>query len=310
MKIAGKIEAVRFSEALTDDFVLLFNLTLGKRRNIDREKVLKIFGRGQYLGYLAYENKSPVGFYGAIPLDFVYNNKIIHIAQSVNTMVLPAYRKYNLFYHLAELTNTLARKENIDFLYGLPNSPHLFHSLLDWTYLGPMKKYTVAVKTLPFAKIFWKLFWARKLYLIYYNLITCNIRSENTRFSAMKQKTDANFHINRSENYVNYKKKLGTQIFKIDNVMIPVGLDYRMKIGDIEDVTLDSFHSIIKKLKRKCFWLGINEICFSFDPQSEWNHILKPAYTAKDDVQLMYYPLNEQYKLDIAHITLLDYDTF
>lgn len=311
MRIANKFEAFQFSHELIDDFILLFNQSFTNGKRIDRDKVLKIFGNeGNYLGYLAYDGKKPIAFFGAVKLDFVYSNEIIKIAQSVNSMVLPKYRKFNLFYHLSELTSHLAKKENIKFIFGLPNSPELFHCLLDWTYLGPMKKYSFKIKTIPLAKIFWKLNFLRRIYLLYFNVITNHLKTQNTDNIRIKSQRDNNFYIPRSRNYLTYKKNLGAEIFTIYNTQIIVSLDYRIKLGDMEDISLDNFVLVLKKLKRICFWLGINEICYSVDSNSEWNQILKDKYFAKDDLQLMYYPFDKNYELDFSHITSADYDTF
>lgn len=311
MIILNKFEAIEFSPELINDFVLLFNQSFTKGRRVDHNTIQKIFGDdNDYLGYLAYDNKKPVAFFGAIKLDFVYNQEVIKIAQSVSSMVLPGYRKYNLFYHLATLTFELAQKENVKFMFGLPNTPELFHSLLDWTYLGPMKKYSFKIKTLPLAKIFWKIYAIRKLYLFYFKFFTLFLRKPINSTLNVKNGIDNNFYIPRSPEYINYKRKLGAQVLTVNATTIIISLDYRIKIGDLEDISLNQFVLLVKTLKRICFWLGIDEICFSVDSHSKWNEILGINYKTKDEIQLMYYPLDQNYKLDFAHITLADYDTF
>ena len=293
-----------------DDFVKLFNHSLSRGRKINREKALSIFGNGPYIGHMAYDQLTPIGFYGLIITEFTFNKEIVQIGQSVNTTILSKYRKYNLFYHLAELTNSLARKENIKFIYGLPNRPDLFHSILEWEYLGPMHKYYFHISTFPLAKICWKFFRLRPFFLWYFHIVTKRFGTNVRNLSSVKNSIDINFYNLRSERYIDQKISLGASVLSIRNTRLVVGVDYRLKIGEIEDVSLAEFDSILKKLKRLCFWLGITEICFSVDSKSDWNRIFKNKYKSVDNLQLLYYPLNDQYRLDELHITMLDYDTF
>ncbi len=310
MLINNKFTVLQFSEELIDDFILLFNQSFTKGRNIDRKRVSNTYINDNYIGFLAYDYNKPIAFYGIIIFDFKYNDQSIKVGQSINSMVLPSYRKYNLFYHLADLTNNLAKTNDVKFIFGLPNSPELFHKVLDWSYLGSMKKYSFKICTLPFAKLFWKINYIRFLYVHYFKLVINILNYFGHNCLLIKDSIDNNYHIPRLQKYIIYKKKLGANVIKINKTSIIISIDYRLKVGDLEDVTIEKFTKIIKKLKRMCFWLGICEICFSVDNKSDWNEILSSKYQSKDDMQLMYIELDNNYTLDTAHITLADYDTF
>lgn len=311
MLIENKFDVKRFSKSLIDDFSILYNEVFTKGIPLSKKKILMQYGDSEYyLGFIAYDQYKPIGFYGVVPFDFMYDGKIIKIAQSINTMVHPLYRKHNLFFHLAQMTYELAKKENIIFIYGWPNSPKLFGSLLKWINLGPMQSYYFHVKTFPLAKIVWKLSFFKILYNKYLKIITTNAHNKNYESVNFKKAFDNNYFIPRTLNYLNYKKNFGAFILKIEGKNIWVSIDYRLKVGDIEDATLQEFKQILKKLKKIAFWIGINEILFSVDKVSGWNNILKDKYQSKFDTPLMYYPLYESFRLEFAHLTSGDFDTF
>lgn len=311
MFIENKFEVKRFSKLLIDDFLILYKEIFKNGIKLSREGVLHLYGDLElYIGYIAFDKDKPIGFYGVLPFYFKYNDNIIKVAQSVNNMVHPEYRKHNLFFHLTQMTFSLAKEEDIKFIYGWPNTPKLYSSLLKWIDLGAMQLYSFPVTTFPLAKIIWKIPILKSFYHSYIKIITGKVRSLNFENTKFKLIIDNNFYIPRTEEYIKYKKATGAFLIKINNINVWVNIDYRLKIGDIDDISLKEFDQLLKSLKKISFWLGITEIIYSVDKSSTWNEILMPKYNPKNELQLLYYPLNYQYKIQSAHFTMGDYDTY
>lgn len=99
----------------------------------------------QYIGFFALYNQKPVAFYGVIPVRMSIKNSPVLAAQSCDTMTHPDHRKKGLFVMLAERTFELAKKKDINFVFGFPNanSYPAFVNQLGFKHVETMNRYTL-----------------------------------------------------------------------------------------------------------------------------------------------------------------------
>src|SRR5689334_590601 len=74
-----------------------------------------------YVGYIAYQDHTPIAYYGVIPCFIQYKNEKLLSAQSADTMTHPGYRLKGMFVSLSEKTFALCRELGIYLVFGFPN---------------------------------------------------------------------------------------------------------------------------------------------------------------------------------------------
>lgn len=311
LEIKGKqIEIQRFEKSLIPHFMELFGISFGKA--ISEDYLLKKYDTqnlgGNYLGYMAFHDQTPIAYYGVLPVPFILNGRNLTAVQSADTMTHPDYRRHGLFPLLAKKTYQLAKNEGASFVFGWPNqnSYPTFKNKLGWIDLGKMQRFSMKSRfTIPFAKLFFKLPALRPIYL-----------------AAIKHFLQANDVlplgeegvencIPRNEAYLNYKEKLGAFSIFCPFGDLPVSLDYRLKLGYLSDFQLNCIPEILNGLRRNCQVCGIDEFQIILSPNSPMADVLlKAGMKREDDLPLMYWPFSEDIKIDKLNLTGFDYDGF
>lgn len=300
----------RFSQQLIPDFLSLFEASYGK--TISEEYVRKKYDTaelgGSFFGYLAYHNEKPIAYYGVLPVPFLLDGKQVTAVQSADTMTHPEYRRHGLFPLLAKKTYQLAKNEGASLVFGWPNenSYPTFKNKLGWIDLGKMQRFSFKVRTFPLAKIAFKIKPIKKLYQQFVKAV-----AHDYGMKFMPSQKTGN-QVPWSKEYLSYKESLGAYPMNTDlhgNVVISV--DFRLKIGGLTKDQIDSFQSVLKHVKRKCFILGITEIQFIVSPDSEVSKsLLEHGHEPTDDLPLMYWPFNDSVQIDKMELTGFDYDGF
>jgi len=299
----------RFTTSLIPEFISLYQLTFKRKTN--ERSVRNMFGNQQeMLGYLAFEGKKVIGFYGAVPVDAVLNGRPVKAAQSVSTMVHPDYRTGELFLKLAELTEMLAVKEGISFIFGWPNSPRLFKGLLHWKEVDVMQDFVFKVPTLPLAKVAWKLDFLKPVYSCYFRLMVSILGYNNLKDPFIPENRGVYSLVPRSHAYLEYKRTLGSSFCMLGNKKVWFSRDYRLRIGDTDPCSLEEFEDITGKLKILAFFTGLTSIVFSVNESSAWKELLEKKFKSGPGLVLMMKPLNNMDSMKSPMFTGGDMDTF
>ena len=297
----------RFSRDYIQSFVELFSDSFGKV--IDGKKVLDKYDTASfgasYIGYIVFHEERPIAYYGVIPFTLNYEGEEILVAQSADTMTHPQYQGKGLFTTLARMTFELAAREGVKFIYGWPNqnSYYGFKNKLNWDELGNMQVFRFPVMTLPLAKASWKLKALRPLY-DWYSARILNLLTRSTSDVL----TTPEGTVMRNSAYLTYKKNLGSKVRAINDSIVWMRIDYRLKVGDLQ--MSGDFDNLWRKLKKLSFWLGITDLEFIVAPGSKWYRLLSEAHPSEDHLPLMYLLLDEKYLLGTTNFTGGDYDTF
>ncbi|HEY3249926.1 MAG TPA: GNAT family N-acetyltransferase [Ignavibacteria bacterium] len=260
----------------------------------------------RYAGYVAYDKTdSPAAYYGVFPLHVENKNQVILAAQSGDTMTHSAHRGKGLFYNLATQTYKLAEQIGIKFVYGFPNT-NSFHGFmkLKWTHDGNIKKYRIKVPALPASVFSGK----STAYQKYVNTVLSNHISKKKYFENSLPH-DEYIAVKHDEAYFRYKEYSKKYILDIAGKCVYVKAEKSLQIGDIERCSENEFFSILNKLKKIAFKIGIPIITFQVSPGIEYDRFLEKKYNAEESVAIGYINFSNL-ELNKLRFTFADFDTF
>jgi hypothetical protein len=287
------------------------------RKGFSPEKLFNKYETGftgkQFIAYIAYDSENnPAAFYGIIPCFAKYNNQKILIAQAVDGITHPNHQRKGLFLQLISRVTELAKKEGVNFIYGIPNEKSFpaFRDKVKWTVNNNMIIYKFPVVTLPISSIFRYGKISKSLYQAYTKMILCFLTKSSELFENPGV-NDQTFGINRDNDFLEYKnRQFSKHIFLLSQKKVWLSIDGAMKVGDIETTDPTTLKKIIKKLKLLSFFLGVRKVVFQFSPESK--HVPIFSTIRKPEVGLPIIYLNISNKYDPAKfvISLADFDTY
>ena len=314
----------RFTRSLIVDFMQLHHRVFGVP--IDEEEVVAKFDTSkicqlEYIGYLAYDGKRPIGFYGVFPCWAQLGKDKFLCAQSGDTMTDPGYRGKGLFVKLARLTYDLAKEEGVLFIFGFPNSNSFpgFAGKLNWLFLGHIQSFKGRVFTLPLAIL------AKK-----YKILN-SLYKRHCRFVFSKYKTNAAYFENsctgsehltiiHDSSFFNYKQYFEKFIIKLGNYTMWVKIDGALFIGDIQGLnshqvtSLSELKTLLASINKLAFFLGVNAIIINTSPNTPLFDFFKGALKSKETLPIGYLPLRENKDKAEIYSKLrfvgADFDTF
>ena len=255
----------RLSSKSIEDLNLLFKSS-GKKAGLNelKKKYNTIVFGAEYVGYIAYCNnsKKPAAFYGVLPISASYNNQVILIAQSADTITHPAFRKKGLFVALAKKTYSLCSEIGITVLFGIPNkySFNGFINHLDWSHNGNFIEHTKKIKTLPISYFVSRFNGSRWPYSIMLKLWVKIVASYNQNDWGEKE-TQRSFYIPKTLPYKSYKSSPLHFEIKIHGVCFLISFNRFLRIGCI-DVKNGDLKKALKKLQLLAFLCGCHKIVY------------------------------------------------
>lgn len=272
----------------------------------------EIFG-AKMIGFIAYDvNNEPSGYYGVFPLVIQYGDQKVLTAQSGDTITHPKHQGKGLFTKLATLTYELAKKEGIHLIWGFPNSNSYpgFIKKLNWVDNGNLVKVKISIRTLPILKIINKMnvSWVRKEY----NMIINKALKSDIRQFTKANESNLPF-ILKDPLFFEYKNyNLNRFIVGTEKNNLWVKVEDRILIGDTNIDSYTEFEKIWKTLKKKCKYLGINEVNFICSKNNPSLEIFKKLDNVELKESLPFCFLSD-WDNELAKnlsICLADFDTF
>jgi hypothetical protein len=263
-----------------------------------------------YIGFIAYNNQNqPIAFYGVIPTLLWYNGRTILVAQSVDAMTHSEYRNMGLFTELANLTDDLCRKENIQLVFGFPNQnsyPGLIK--LHWHITDTMDRFTIPVKCIPLEKIVHKYPFLKPVYDQYKKWVLKSYLNQQQGV-ASSVLVDGYNGIFRNDKYLQYKTYSPTLVIQIDNSFFWIKPQNGLQIGDIAGIA-NNFDQTMKKLIVLARKLGLTQIHFQVSPQTQLHTLFAQRYAATPSFAVMFKDLGADIDTDKIKFTLADIDIF
>ena len=265
----------------------------------------------EYIGYIAYNSLNiPVSFYGVLPCFIQFNGKIILSAQSADTMTHPDHRNKGLFVELAMATFNLCKENGIGLVFGFPNqnSLHGFVYKLGWTITENMTRFSIPVRTFPFASFFKYFRWSKWIYAKYTQL---TLRKYLLPLMELSKTTYTSEFggVYRDEHYLKYKTYNQTYAIGIGNAKAWVKIKNGFIIGDL-DLANDQFDLVIRELKKISGRLGISNISFQVSPGTSLHSLFSNTYQPFSSFPVGFKDLGAGIPLEKIKFAYADIDIF
>jgi hypothetical protein len=305
----SEFTTVRFTRNRIDDLRKLTRVVFKYAPSY--EGYVRLFGaKDEYLGYITYHKETPVAFFGAIEMVLVSGSRIEKAAQPVNIMVHPGYRNLELFTILYQKLLELAKSESFVILFGWPSSELIFGKLLRWRKSCTMMTVRFKVKTMPYSKLFYKIPITKRIMRQILKLILLPHRVPVTDSVARVFSQNDGLEILRNKQFLDQKVSLGASVIKIQGKLIIVSADYRIKLGDMQSMSVEDFDRVVWRLKIIAFFLGMDEIITILNPESRMSKMILDKYPGSDSLSLMYHEINSGIVTSNLNFRFLDFDTF
>lgn len=264
------------------------------------------------LGFIAYyKDGTPAAFYGVYSCPIILNNTRFHAAQSGDTMTHKDHMGKGLFTLLAIKTYELAKELGVDFVFGFPNNNSFpgFQKKLDWKFKDQLKEYRFKVATVPLCKLVKKVKFLKPFYNAYTKLITSVFCKKGEVFP--NSILEANIGgVDRTEKFYKYKFKFDNFILNLGGLNLWVKLDAFLFIGDLERKIDCDYNTLMKRVKRLCFFLGVDTIIMQTSPDTFLDNQFKKYFTSTNEYFIGFKDLNIEVKPENFKFVFGDVDTF
>ncbi|UBM59296.1 GNAT family N-acetyltransferase [Marinilongibacter aquaticus] len=287
--------------------VQMYTEVFDKRVSLDyfKRKYDTEYLRVKNLSAIALYNETPVAYYGILPQKFRRGNEEVLLAQLCDNITLPAHQRQGLNSRLAELTFEIMKTEGIGMAYALPNESS-FPAILkmNWGQRGRFSRFHFAVRTLPLAKVLNRLNW-NAVYDLFFE------KGHETQFLRCFAASDKHWKQAVSSPFLAYKNKMhGHYFVRYSDCTFWIKIESIMHVGLCSLGNKESLGKALRKLKRKAALLGINEILFQVDPNSDEYQKLGAFAESKPSWPLVYKKIDYGLEIEDFVFTLADLDTF
>ncbi|MDO6596415.1 GNAT family N-acetyltransferase [Oceanihabitans sp. 2_MG-2023] len=260
----------------------------------------------KYICSIAYHNKIPVAFYGAIPQKFKNKDSEILVAHACDSYTLAAHQRKGLHYELAKLAYAIMKENNMKYVYAF-HSENTYYSTkkLGWKEHKHMQRFHIKIFTLPVGKLLNKLN-STNLYNPFFK--------QNVSQDALKKLTSNDkekFQLHVTQDFIKYKNS-----FKSHYCVVLEGCVFWLKIQAIIHVgqfyapSEKALQKAIIKLKQRAFLLGISELLFQVDSNSIMAKQLQTIVQPKESWLVGYLDFDPKINLKDFIFTYSDLDTF
>ncbi len=315
MELPPGYRAARISRDNYRDFIIIHRKAFKSNVRSDfperKFNTLQLAGV-ENIGYIIYYSGNlPVAFYGVYPVFAYIDKKKVLIAQSGDTMTVPAHTGLGLFIASAQLTHELCKQYDIKGVFGFPSPPSFrtFKKKLEWIFIENLIKYTFKVPAIPLGYIAEKIRFLRTPYMWWVRLILSFYRkSDFFEGSVIGNGQDG---LIRDKSFWDYK--MGSN----DNFAVKIGgtdtvikINGTLSIGDINITRETNFLPILKRLKLLSFLTFNVHLIFCMSPGTLLDDRLGKVKKGKQILPVGFLNLSEGYDLSTLKFTCFDFDTF
>jgi hypothetical protein len=315
MELPPGYKASRISRDNYRDFAIIHREAFKSNVRSDfperKFNTLQFTGVGN-IGYIIYYSDNlPVAFYGVYPVYAYIDKKKVLIAQSGDTMTVPAHTGLGLFIASAQLTHELCKQYNIKGVFGFPSPPSFrtFKKKLDWKFNENIIKYTFKVPAIPVAYLAGKIKFLRIPYMWWVRLMLSFYRkSDFFEGSVIGNGQDG---ILRDKSFWDYKMSSN------DNFAVRIGendavvkTNGTLTIGDVSINRETDFLPILRRLKVLSFLTFNVHLIFCTSPGTLLDEKLSRVKKGMQILPVGFLNLGEEYDLSTLKFTYFDFDTF
>ena len=260
----------------------------------------------KYICSIAYHNEIPVAFYGAIPQKFKNKDSEIFVAHACDSYTLPAHQRKGLHYELAKFAYVIMKENNMKYVYAF-HSENTYYSTkkLGWKEHKRMQRFHIKVPTIPVGKVLNKLHATN----IYDAFFTQNVSQEAIKKLTTNHKEK--FQLQVTKDFINYKNSFKNHYcVAIEGCVFWLKIQAIIHVGQFYAPSEKALQKAIKKLKQKAFFLGITELLFQVDSDSNMAKQLQTITQPQESWLVGYLDFDPKINLKDFIFTYSDLDTF
>ncbi|WP_299887512.1 GNAT family N-acetyltransferase [uncultured Lacinutrix sp.] len=260
----------------------------------------------KYICSIAYVDKVPVAFYGAIPQKFANNDTYLYVAHACDSYTLAEHQRKGLHYQLAKLAYEIMIENDIKYVYAF-HSENTYRSTkkLGWKEHEHLQRFHIKINTIPIAKVLNKLGY-NSIYDIFFNK-----KITQTNLEKLNSEHKEKYRQVLTKEFINYKNSFKSHYcIEIENCVFWVKIQAIMHIGLFYAPSDIELKNAIQKLKRKASFLGITEFLFQVDASSVMAKQLQTITKPKESWLAGYLDFDPKINLKDFIFTYSDLDTY
>jgi GNAT superfamily N-acetyltransferase len=287
------------------DVQYLIKAVFGKQVSIQHLKnKYKDYLNLGYISTIAYDDQQPIGFYGAIPQEFIHNGQEIIVAHACDSYTLKEYQGKGVHYNLAKIAYSIMKDKHVRFVYAF-HSDNTYHSTkkLDWKERERIVRFHVNVNTFPFAKVYKKLKLKKQLQ----SKIVKELKPY--KINEVEYKSNLSHQI-FNPTFFEYKDNIQPHhLIEVEGCVFYIKIDAIMQVGFFTFDNYEKLEIALEKLKEIGQNIGVNEILFQVSENSEMYKGLKGITPPQPSWIIGYLTFQE---IDFTHFefTYANLDTF
>ena len=261
---------IKLDENNIKDLIFLYNYCFGFEPTKQEllQKHLNCNGKHKFVGFIAYTaDHKPAAFYGVFPQIINFQNRDYLVAQSGDTMTHPDHQKKGLFIALAKHTFEYCKTINISAIFGFPNSNSYpgFIRKLNFTELDRLEGNSFLENRFEYARLFPG---NKNKYNRFVSYCLKKIFKPGDFFENSNSNSEVAY-VKHDELYFNSKFKKTNLILKVKGIDVFLKIyGNTISIGDFNSVDISEIETVVKSLKKWCFFLGLRFLNFDATPNS------------------------------------------
>lgn len=264
-----------------------------------------------FLGYFALdENGNPACFQGTTRLSIAYKNETKIIAQSTDSMTHPKHAGKGLFYYIANKTYQLCKEKGMLMVMGYANQNSLpiVTGKIGFKVADYLQGYSISVRTLPLAKISFKIPFLKNVYSPYQKIIFLKFKIPyQIPYSFSKEEVPV---LLREDTLIDYKQARGVFSIKIESAILWIKINRDLFIGDMICASEAEWLRVMNKLKQLCFLAGISKIHFQSCKGTKEQSYFDKHYPHFESLPLCYLDFGYSFPIEKYKATFGDIDIF
>jgi hypothetical protein len=256
------------------------------------------------VGFIAYNTDNmPVAYYGVIPCFIQFENEIILVAQSADTMTHPQHRYKGMFVELSNMTFDLCQQLGIRLIFGFPNqnSYPAMVNRLGWIETEKMSRFTVPVNTI------WRRSFFQNKKKYDEGILNKLLLPQGGLGNSVIE--DGYAGIYRDEAYYHYKTFENTYVIKTGSADVWIKITKELIIGDII-LTGNSDKYFFEEIKTLAKKLNLNKISFQVCRGCRLHDLFATRYKAIPSFPVLFKDFGSGVPLKKIKFTFADIDIF
>ena len=222
---------------------------------------------GLFFGYFVLDaNGRAVAHHTGIPCRFRFGGRLVLGAQSCDTVTAAELQGMGVFTLLGKKVDELLKESGFAFIFGFANDITVVAApkKLGWKQLGVLSGYRIRVRTLPVARACRRLRFPWRAYLALVDRAFAPDRIDEPVPSSCI--AEGHGGVERDEAFYGYRRFSFNRRVRLGGVAAWFKLDAGLTLGEVGPATEEELLAMLRALRRRCFWLGIDTIWFHSSP--------------------------------------------